>query len=135
MRMMMQNRPQPWGLDDYINRESLDDVLNRSDYNTVLTRWLGSMPESRFLLINYDDLATQPTRVLDEVAAFLGAPRLERYPDAIAEPAHVGEPYAMPADIAARLWSAFRPLYEAPHPKLAGIVEGWRRRHLGLSAA
>jgi hypothetical protein len=80
-------RPEQWAR-NFIH----DFPLTSGTYESGLTRWLEFFPMHQMYVGFYEDIATQPGRLLDQVCGFLGAPFFEWPEASLAQRVFEGSP-------------------------------------------
>ncbi|HEX4077736.1 MAG TPA: sulfotransferase [Rhizomicrobium sp.] len=105
--------------------------LARSDYMETIRRFAKFVPENRFLVQYFDDLASNPARTLHAIYRFIGVdPVRARFGD-IREATHVGEPEDLRPELHDRLKKLFRPAYRNLRALDKPIVQRWIEKHYG----
>ena len=59
-------------VDDFARHFRLKSSISRGDYDQILERWLCQYPLEQLLVLNYEDIATQPQEFLRRVFVHLG---------------------------------------------------------------
>lgn len=66
--MTLEEASDQWFLDHFHSRGS----LNRGDYVRCLSNWLSVFPAEQLLVVHYDDIATNPHKVLEQCSNHIG---------------------------------------------------------------
>lgn len=85
-----------------------DRTISRSNYAATLHTWLAFFPRNQFLLLDFDEVAHDPRRLVKQVVEFIGAEPAEVSDDRLAQKVLEGEQYAIPK----RVLLEVEPVYE-----------------------
>ncbi|HWY15783.1 MAG TPA: sulfotransferase [Rhizomicrobium sp.] len=102
-----------------------------SDYMTTIDCYRRHVPAANFLILFFDDIATQPGRLLADLCAFLGLDYGGRAFSSIDEPIHAGQPKPMPPDLYEALQKHLAPVYRRLLSLDSPIVQKWYDKHYG----
>lgn len=117
--------------DALTERELIDQIHNpsartRGDYLPILDNWEAALPPERLRIIFYDDIRSDPRRVLSEVDAFLGLP--EHHPPGLEQRINASRSRRIPAPIERHLAELHRSALERLADRFGGPAEGWLAR-------
>ncbi len=131
MRMLLKSHPGKLAEAELVAMAKLPDVLGRSRYPETLMRWSSVVPENQLLVLNYDEIGSNPASVLSKVCGFLRVRDTAVPASLLAQRIHEGEELALPALVYDALKRELAPVYRNPGPKLAAAFAPWTARHFG----
>ena len=103
--------------------------IARSDYMPTITRVRKFVPETRLLILFFDDLVTDPVGFLKAVMTFLDVdPARGRFAN-VKEGRNVGATETLTPELYGRLKELLRPAYRHLHDVNNPIVTHWIERH------
>lgn len=115
--------------------EDLEDDIRRMadtdehEYAPKLERWFTAMPREQFLVINFDDLATDPLLTARQMFRFLGVADSHEPPtDTIFNPGGVPRSRFVQRILEMRALRALRPIVPASGFALAARIRGWNAK-------
>lgn len=109
-------------------RTPLTPYLNYTDYASSIPRWQHLTMPDRFKILNYDQVASDPRAVFDEVARFIGLPEAQPTDD-LSKGVFTGSQSEMPDALRKRLLKQLAPQYEYLETLFPDLVPQWLARH------
>ncbi len=129
LRMMMKARGLQGNLAELERLLAGLDTVQRADYPTIIANWLKFIPRERLLILYMDDIAEQPSVVLEQVCAFLNLPYEAKFFKNVDESVHAGEAQEIPPEIEAFLKKQFESIYQRLAEDLPEFGRRWRESH------
>lgn len=110
VRMLLKRGGLPADTPTMLRLAAREGVVARSRYEELLERWSARVPRERFRVVFYDDIATRPLGLLEEVGGFAG---LDFEPRHVSEAAtrvvHRGPEIEMPDEVRSLLVREYVP--------------------------
>lgn len=104
-------------------------ILARSDYMHCLQIWEQFYPKDQIFIAFYEDVATNPTTVLQQVCQIIDIPYSDTFFPHLAEPVHVGKQAEMPEEVYAFYKEHFRENIAFLAEHAGGYAQEWWIRH------
>jgi len=103
--------------------------LAMSDYAATVERFRRRIATSKFLVMHFDDVITQPQGFLHRVCDFLGVDGRRAQFSNIEEPVHQGQEAELDSGLYDKLRSALEPVYERLLSLDDPVMRDWHERH------
>ena len=108
---MMQRRTNTVGSHE-LRQVASEDFLFRADYSVTIERYRRHVPTERILLLDFDEIATNPMAFLTKVCDFLGVPVEHGQFKKLETPIHQGQQSELDPLLYQAICARLRPAYE-----------------------